>query len=206
MPRPNLYQSLHTSRDSFRASRSKCRFARRKCTASPSRASPLTGNIRAARRSGFLGRRSAHRLDAPLDRVGAGNAGAQRVSLDSARGSLSRRRCTRSLRKGRVVVLPRGATPVDFAYAVHTEVGHQCAGAKVNGEMVPLRHALANGDVVEIVTQKGPHAIARLARFRPHFARPQQNSPVDSICMNARKPPMLAARFWKRKRAKRASA
>ena len=57
--------------------------------------------------------------------------------------------------KGRVVVLPRGATPIDFAYAVHTEVGHQCAGAKVNGEMVPLRHALANGDVVEVVTQKG---------------------------------------------------
>jgi guanosine-3',5'-bis(diphosphate) 3'-pyrophosphohydrolase len=57
--------------------------------------------------------------------------------------------------KGRVVVLPRGATPVDFAYAVHTEVGHQCAGAKVNGEMVPLRHALTNGDVVEITTQKG---------------------------------------------------
>jgi GTP pyrophosphokinase len=57
--------------------------------------------------------------------------------------------------KGRVVVLPRGATPIDFAYAVHTEVGHQCAGAKCNGEMVPLRHALANGDVVEIITQKG---------------------------------------------------
>jgi guanosine-3',5'-bis(diphosphate) 3'-pyrophosphohydrolase len=57
--------------------------------------------------------------------------------------------------KGRVVVLPRGATPIDFAYAVHTEVGHQCSGAKVNGEMVPLRHALANGDVVEIVLQKG---------------------------------------------------
>jgi GTP diphosphokinase / guanosine-3',5'-bis(diphosphate) 3'-diphosphatase len=57
--------------------------------------------------------------------------------------------------KGRVVVLPRGATPVDFAYAIHTEVGHQCAGAKVNGEMVPLRHALSNGDVIEVVTQKG---------------------------------------------------
>jgi GTP pyrophosphokinase len=57
--------------------------------------------------------------------------------------------------KGRVVPLPRGATPVDFAYAVHTEVGHTCVGAKVNGQMVPLRHQLANGDVVEIITQKG---------------------------------------------------
>src|SRR5271163_4160971 len=57
--------------------------------------------------------------------------------------------------KGRVMELPRGATPVDFAYAVHTEVGHQCVGAKVNGAMVPLRHEVTNGDVVEILTQKG---------------------------------------------------
>lgn len=57
--------------------------------------------------------------------------------------------------KGRVIVLARGATPVDFAYAVHTEVGHQCVGAKVNGQIVPLRHALANGDVAEILIHKG---------------------------------------------------
>jgi len=57
--------------------------------------------------------------------------------------------------KGRVLELPRGATPVDFAYLVHTEVGHQCVGAKVNGQMVSLRHEIMNGDVVEIVTQKG---------------------------------------------------
>src|SRR6202046_2444951 len=57
--------------------------------------------------------------------------------------------------KGRVVVLPRGATPIDFAYAVHTEVGHQCSGAKVNGAIVPLRHSVANGDVIEIIAQKG---------------------------------------------------
>jgi GTP diphosphokinase / guanosine-3',5'-bis(diphosphate) 3'-diphosphatase len=57
--------------------------------------------------------------------------------------------------KGKVLSLPRGATPVDFAYTIHTEVGHQCVGAKVNGQMVPLRHHLSNGDVVEILTQKG---------------------------------------------------
>src|SRR5450432_635899 len=59
--------------------------------------------------------------------------------------------------KGRVLELPRGATPVDFAYAVHTEVGHQCTGAKVNGKMVALRHEITSGDVVEILTQKGHH-------------------------------------------------
>jgi guanosine-3',5'-bis(diphosphate) 3'-pyrophosphohydrolase len=57
--------------------------------------------------------------------------------------------------KGKVVVLPRDATPVDFAYSVHTEVGHTCVGAKVNGRMVPLRHKLQSGDIVEIQTQPG---------------------------------------------------
>src|SRR6476646_10270531 len=57
--------------------------------------------------------------------------------------------------KGRVLEMPRGATPVDFAYSVHTEVGHQCVGAKVNGQMVSLRHEIMSGDVVEILTQKG---------------------------------------------------
>ncbi len=57
--------------------------------------------------------------------------------------------------KGKVMALPRGGTPVDFAYTIHTEVGHQCVGAKVNGQIVPLRHPLSNGDVVEILTQNG---------------------------------------------------
>jgi guanosine-3',5'-bis(diphosphate) 3'-pyrophosphohydrolase len=57
--------------------------------------------------------------------------------------------------KGKVVVLPRDSTPIDFAYSVHTEVGHACVGAKVNGRMVPLRHKLHSGDIVEILTQPG---------------------------------------------------
>src|SRR5688572_4825796 len=57
--------------------------------------------------------------------------------------------------KGEVKALPRDATPVDFAYAIHTDVGHQCVGARVNGKIVPLRTRLRNGDIVEILTTPG---------------------------------------------------
>jgi GTP pyrophosphokinase len=56
--------------------------------------------------------------------------------------------------KGKVVVVPADGTPVDFAYTIHTEVGHTCVGAKINGRMVPLRTKLRTGDIVEIITQK----------------------------------------------------
>ncbi len=57
--------------------------------------------------------------------------------------------------KGRVIMLPVDSSPVDFAYAIHTDVGHHCVGGKVNGRIVPLRSQLRNGDVVEVLTQAG---------------------------------------------------
>src|SRR4030067_3719445 len=57
--------------------------------------------------------------------------------------------------KGDVKELPLGSTPVDFAYSVHTDIGHQCVGAKINGKIVPLKYQLQNGDRLEIITQAG---------------------------------------------------
>ncbi|MBS3941556.1 MAG: bifunctional (p)ppGpp synthetase/guanosine-3',5'-bis(diphosphate) 3'-pyrophosphohydrolase, partial [Actinobacteria bacterium] len=60
--------------------------------------------------------------------------------------------------KGEVMGLPAGSTPIDFAYAVHTEVGHRCIGARVNNRLVPLDHQLVNGDTIEVLTSKAEDA------------------------------------------------
>ena len=80
--------------------------------------------------------------------------------------------------KGEVKTLPRGATPIDFAYAIHTEVGHQCVGARVNGKLVPLRYKLKNGDIVEILTSAGHKPEPRLARLHRHQQGPGQDPPL----------------------------
>ena len=78
--------------------------------------------------------------------------------LDSLRFDLGASQVYVFTPKGDVIELPQGATPVDFAYAVHTEVGHRCVGARVNGKLVPLESALDNGEVVEIFTSKAQGA------------------------------------------------
>jgi GTP pyrophosphokinase len=94
--------------------------------------------------------------------------------------------------KGKVVTLPVGATPIDFAYAIHTEVGHACIGARVNGRLVPLDSTLASGDTVEIFTSKvegaGPSrdwlqivATPRAAsKIRQWFSRERREDAIES--------------------------
>jgi GTP pyrophosphokinase len=83
-----------------------------------------------------------------------GKQGGDRDFLESMRTELFEDRVYALTPKGEVVDLPRGATPLDFAYNVHSSLGHRCRGAKVNGRIVPLTSSLANGEIVEIITAK----------------------------------------------------
>ncbi len=78
--------------------------------------------------------------------------------------------------KGEIKDLPAGATPLDFAYRIHTDVGHKTIGSKVNNRLVPLDYRLKNGDIVEIVTTRGGHGPQpRLAEPRPDLPRPRED-------------------------------
>jgi guanosine-3',5'-bis(diphosphate) 3'-pyrophosphohydrolase len=94
--------------------------------------------------------------------------------------------------KGRVITLPTGATPVDFAYAIHTEVGHRCIGARVNGRLVPLESAMQSGETCEIFTSKvegaGPsrdwlqfvHTPRARSKIRQWFSRERRVDAIDT--------------------------
>ena len=89
--------------------------------------------------------------------------------------------------KGEVKSLPVGATPLDFAYAVHTDVGHRCVGAKVNGRIVPLHYALQSGEFVEVLTSKQERGPSRdWLTLVQAVARPQQDPAVVHPAGSAR--------------------
>ena len=159
MPKFNMYQSLHTTVLGPRASRSSCRSAPTRCTAAPSTASPRTGSTRRARAP-----RSAPRATrSDLSWVRQLPTGSEETAdpgefLDSLRFEINSTEVYVFTPKGDVVTLPQGSTPIDFAYAIHTEVGNRTIGARVNGRLVPLESELTNGDVVEIFTSKSENA------------------------------------------------
>ena len=118
--------------------------------------------------------------------------------------------------KGDVKTFPRGSTPVDFAYSIHSEIGHRCSGARVNGAIVPLRHKMQNGDVVEIITSKNHHpskdwlefvATSRArSRIRTYLRTEERKHAVklgkDLLEKELRKNGMSLTKFLKSNRAK----
>ena len=118
------------------------------------------------------------------------NSGAPDEFLENTKLELYQDRVFCFTPKGQLIQLPHGATPVDFAYAVHSQVGDTCVGARVNGRLMPLRHALQNGDQVEIMTSRGgtpSPAWERFvvtgkarARIRRHVAQEQRQNHIDA--------------------------
>jgi guanosine-3',5'-bis(diphosphate) 3'-pyrophosphohydrolase len=154
MPRPNLYQSLHTTVIARKpAISSRCRSAPKRCTASPRRASPRTGSTRPADN---VTPKDEQRLAWVRQFVEwQREMSDPNEFMSTLKIDLYPEEVYTFTPKGKVVVLPKDASPIDFAYTIHTQVGNTTTGAKVNGRMVPLRTKLRTGDIVEITTQAG---------------------------------------------------
>jgi GTP pyrophosphokinase len=162
-PKPNGYQSLHTVVRATTARRWRCRSARgdaRACRARRGRALGLQGSRRARLcRRQRLGRlRGARRRGAQGRAAPVAGLGARLRERDAdqarAEGGVFDDRIYVFTPQATVIELPAGATPVDFAYSLHTDLGHRCRGARVDGAMVPLNTPLMNGQTVEVIAAK----------------------------------------------------
>jgi GTP diphosphokinase / guanosine-3',5'-bis(diphosphate) 3'-diphosphatase len=176
-PKSNLYRSLHTT--IFGPGRAAVRDPDPDARDAPHRGVRHRGalEVQGGRAAGERGRRDALLVPAGA-RVAAGDARAGGVHgvppIDLFQDEIFV-----FTPQGDVKQLPRGATPIDFAFAVHTEVGLHCAGAKVNGRITPLSRELKNGDTVEIMTDDEAAPVARLAGVREDGARAEQDPAVD---------------------------
>ena len=199
-PKRNGYRSLHTSVIHDPRCASKSRSATRRCTPRPNAGSPPTGRTR---------RQSGRRRQGPwisdlveiLD-----HADSPEELLEHTRMAMYQDRIFAFTPKGELIQLPKGATPVDFAYAVHTDLGDQTVGAKVNGRVVPLRTILENGDQVEILLEAQPpqpqwlrFVVTGKARAGDPPLRPPQGARRDDRARpqdlrRDRRPPARAAR------------
>ena len=141
--------AAHLGDQRSRASRSRCRSAPRRCTGSPKKASPRTGNTRKAASARERDEQYFQWLRQLLE--WQQEVRDPQEFLSNLKIDLYPEEVYTFTPRGTVKVLPKGSTAIDFAYAIHTDVGHQCVGARVNGRMVPLRTRLKNGDIVEIV-------------------------------------------------------
>ena len=186
MPKFNLYQSLHTTVIGPQGKPLEVQIRTWEMHAGPSRAWPPTGPTRTD---------DTNAADMPwLNRIVDWQSETsdpdefmQRLKVD-----LEQDEVFVFTPKGKVVTLPVGATPIDFAYAIHTEVGHACIGARVNGRLVPLDSTLSSGDTVEIFTSKvegaGPSrdwlqlvATPRAAsKIRQWFSRERREDAIES--------------------------
>jgi guanosine-3',5'-bis(diphosphate) 3'-pyrophosphohydrolase len=183
MPKFNMYQSLHTTVIGPQGKPVEMQIRTFEMHRAPSTASPRTGSTRRTAAPASTPTAAGDRddmtwlrqlLDWQKEVEDPGEF------LESLRFEINRRRGLRLHAAGDVIALPAGATPVDFAYAVHTEVGHRTIGARVNGRLVPLESTLDNGDVVEVFTSKAPRrrAVAGLADFVKSPAGAQQDPAV----------------------------
>ena len=140
-------------------------------------------------------------LAAPAARLAARDRRTPRSSSSPSRPTSSSDQVFVYTPKGEIKELPAGATPIDFAYRIHTDLGHHCVGAKVNGRLVPLNYKLQNGDVVEIVAgEELTRPVARLAQPEPGLCQDRRTrarrSASGSSARSAPRTSSAAARCW----------
>ena len=160
MPKNNMYQSLHTAVVALDGKPLEVQIR----THDMHRVSEVGIAAHWRYKEGSRDRPRLRRqagLGAPAHGVAAATSPTPPSSSRASSSTSSRTRSSSSRPRATSRTCPRGATPLDFAYRIHTEVGHACIGAKVNNRLVPLDYKLKNGDIVEIVTTKGAHGPSR---------------------------------------------